>query len=390
MAGRNKMRMIKKECAHKVDPFADHEVDLLGDHQVDLFADHRMDLFGRSVTEGNILNNFSYEAYGIPTNSEGIPFNSLSIKDLPNLFVGASGIRYDTKTNLHYMRFRWFSGEQMRFISADLLMDLNRYAYVSGNPVRYIDVLGLQQSPDPYTRWFTNPYEYKVNVIDKAPMIDISFIFAGNPYQSPLINDEAMKEFWKHYPKSEKTMDFGRYTYKNEADFSFYGKPDDAYILTLGSKSVISMKKSTLSDLARGISIVYYTNESVCKGGLLDRIRIYTFKEKRRSPSWGAEAGFSASIGVANFIGKPNGDPRYTGDFETFSVGGGPSPISISFSESPDWVQNDISVGPGGGISYMTTVYEEVNLEPLRKLFRYKISTELCPRDYWEGEGPPL
>ncbi len=50
MAGRNKMRMIKKECAHKVDPFADHEVDLLGDHQVDLFADHRMDLFGRSVT----------------------------------------------------------------------------------------------------------------------------------------------------------------------------------------------------------------------------------------------------------------------------------------------------------------------------------------------------
>ena len=58
MTGHNKMRMIKMECAYKVDPFADHEVDLLGDHeldllgdhQVDLFADHRMDLFGRSVT----------------------------------------------------------------------------------------------------------------------------------------------------------------------------------------------------------------------------------------------------------------------------------------------------------------------------------------------------
>ncbi len=104
---------------------------------------HRGDTVLVTDLEGNVLNNFSYEAYGIPTNSEGIPFNSLSIKDLPNLFVGASGIRYDTKTNLHYMRFRWFSGEQMRFISADLLMDLNRYAYVSGNPVRFIDPMGL-------------------------------------------------------------------------------------------------------------------------------------------------------------------------------------------------------------------------------------------------------
>ena len=34
MTGHNKMRMIKMECAYKVDPF----------------ADHRMDLFGRSVT----------------------------------------------------------------------------------------------------------------------------------------------------------------------------------------------------------------------------------------------------------------------------------------------------------------------------------------------------
>ena len=41
------------------------------------------------------------------------------------------------------MRFRWFSPGQMRFISPDLLMDLNRYAYVSGNPVSYIDPIGL-------------------------------------------------------------------------------------------------------------------------------------------------------------------------------------------------------------------------------------------------------
>ena len=104
---------------------------------------HRGDTVLVTDSEGNTLNNFSYEAYGKVTNSEGIPVNSLTVKDIPNLFVGASGIRYDTKTNLHYMRFRWFSVSQLRFISPDLLMDLNRYAYVSGNPVSFIDPLGL-------------------------------------------------------------------------------------------------------------------------------------------------------------------------------------------------------------------------------------------------------
>ena len=121
---------------------------------------HRGDTVLLTNANGEILHNLNYEAYGRPTNNEGIPINTLSLSNitapnsssnitggsgnnLPNLFVGASGIRYDTKTNLHYMRFRWFSGEQMRFISADLLMDLNRYAYVSGNPVNYFDPMGL-------------------------------------------------------------------------------------------------------------------------------------------------------------------------------------------------------------------------------------------------------
>ena len=104
---------------------------------------HRGDTVLATDSEGNILNNFSYEAYGKVTNSEGIPVNNLSIKNFPNLFVGGSGIRYDTKTDLHYMRFRWFSSSQLRFISADLLMDLNRYAYVEENPVTRIDPSGL-------------------------------------------------------------------------------------------------------------------------------------------------------------------------------------------------------------------------------------------------------
>ena len=104
---------------------------------------HRGDTILVTDAEGNPLNNFTYEAYGKATNSEGININNLSLKDIPNLFVGASGIRYDTKTNLHYMRFRWFSPEQMRFISIDPIMNPNRFSYVNNDPINNTDPLGL-------------------------------------------------------------------------------------------------------------------------------------------------------------------------------------------------------------------------------------------------------
>ena len=93
--------------------------------------------------DGNIVNRISYAAYGKPTDSSGNDLNSLSLKDFPYLFVGNSGIVYDHKTQLHNMRFRWFSSNIMRFLSPDILQDLNRYSYAGGNPVNYVDIFGL-------------------------------------------------------------------------------------------------------------------------------------------------------------------------------------------------------------------------------------------------------
>ena len=93
--------------------------------------------------EGNIVKNISYAAYGKPTDSSGNEFNTLSLKDFPYLFVGNSGIVYDHKTQLHNMRFRWFSSKIMRFLSPDILEDINRYSYAGGNPVNYVDIFGL-------------------------------------------------------------------------------------------------------------------------------------------------------------------------------------------------------------------------------------------------------
>ncbi len=170
---------------------------------------HRGDTVLATDSEGNILNNFSYEAYGKVTNSEGIPVNNLSIKNFPNLFVGGSGIRYDTKTDLHYMRFRWFSSSQLRFISADLLMDLNRYAYVEENPVTRIDPLGLME--EAYI-------EYERNGIPVKIPID---------FKSSWITNRIEDGTYKRYPKKV----FQRYDalknnkqYKQSYDELYFGK----------------------------------------------------------------------------------------------------------------------------------------------------------------------
>jgi RHS repeat-associated protein len=104
---------------------------------------HRGDTIAVSDKDGNMLNEFSYEAYGTVTNQTGTTINP-SIETTPNLFVGAYGIRYDGKTELSYMRMRWYSSKQLRFIGFDFLFGINRFDYAKNNPVRYIDPSGLE------------------------------------------------------------------------------------------------------------------------------------------------------------------------------------------------------------------------------------------------------
>ena len=60
---------------------------------------------------------------------------------------------------LYYMRARYYNPEIKRFINQDVLLgsissgqSLNRYAYVNGNPVSYIDPFGLSRDGDSLLR----------------------------------------------------------------------------------------------------------------------------------------------------------------------------------------------------------------------------------------------
>lgn len=65
---------------------------------------------------------------------------------MPLGFVGAPGVRFDPITGLHYMRNRWYSCTEQRFISRDpigLGAGQNQYTYCGSNPHNCIDPMGL-------------------------------------------------------------------------------------------------------------------------------------------------------------------------------------------------------------------------------------------------------
>jgi RHS repeat-associated protein len=89
-----------------------------------------------------VTDRYQYSAYGEILSSSG---NT----DTPFLYNGRDGVITDAN-GLYYMRARYYNPEIRRFVSQDILLgvvidgqSLNRYAYVQGNPVGFVDPLGL-------------------------------------------------------------------------------------------------------------------------------------------------------------------------------------------------------------------------------------------------------
>ena len=66
------------------------------------------------------------------------------------LYNGQYGVQSDD-SGLYYMRARYYNAAIKRFINQDIVtgsiessQSLNRYAYVEGNPVSYLDPFGLE------------------------------------------------------------------------------------------------------------------------------------------------------------------------------------------------------------------------------------------------------
>jgi len=94
---------------------------------------------------GLVTDSYSYDEYGVPLHASGNTYN-------PYRYVGALGVRWDEAARLYYMRYRWYDAEVGMFAGRDpmrVLAGVNLYRYADGNPLRYVDPIGLAATTCP-------------------------------------------------------------------------------------------------------------------------------------------------------------------------------------------------------------------------------------------------
>lgn len=118
--------------------------DLVDGHTRIYHFDHRGSTVAITSRCGSEIIRIKYDTYGNILNPSNVWF--------PNVifcYNGRDGVITDNN-GLLYMRARYYSPKLRRFINADILhgeiadsTSLNRYSYVNGNPVSFVDPLGL-------------------------------------------------------------------------------------------------------------------------------------------------------------------------------------------------------------------------------------------------------
>ncbi|RKZ70060.1 MAG: hypothetical protein DRR19_33600 [Candidatus Parabeggiatoa sp. nov. 1] len=119
---------------------------LIGQEKQGQYLTYHFDFRGSTVAltdeTGAIVERFQYSPYGLLLSGDA------SIT--PFLFNGMYGVMTDSN-GLYYMRARYYHREIRRFVNQDILLGdifegqtLNRYAYVTGQPVSFVDPFGLK------------------------------------------------------------------------------------------------------------------------------------------------------------------------------------------------------------------------------------------------------
>ena len=140
----------------------------------------------RLEASGNVVTQYNYS-----------PFGSTQVigTNVPQPFR-FTGREYDPETGLYCNRARYYSPDMRRFISEDPLRfgagDVNWYAYVGGNPVNFIDPLGLRSLKPGEVhlarQYFGNAIDYnKVEIKNEnwflfLPLVDRPMAPNGNIY----------------------------------------------------------------------------------------------------------------------------------------------------------------------------------------------------------------
>ncbi|MCI1695608.1 RHS repeat-associated core domain-containing protein [Aneurinibacillus aneurinilyticus] len=155
-------------------------VDLIGrEDEVGQYQTYHYDRRGSTValTDENaqVTDTYTYGHYGEALEHQGET-------EQPFRYNGRDGVMTDAN-GLYYMRARYYNPEIKRFVNRDVVagaidyaQTLNRYAYVNGNPISYVDPFGLERIKSTYVA--ANPRYVAYNSVYKTQAPPLS-VFRG-------------------------------------------------------------------------------------------------------------------------------------------------------------------------------------------------------------------
>jgi len=141
-------QVLVKTEADGIQTFYVYGLGLIGQKTGGNYTSYHFDLRGSSVAltneSGQVTERFQYSPYGMLLSGDA--------SKTPFLFNGMYGVMTDA-SGLYYMRVRYYNPEIRRFVNRDVLLGgvadgqtLNRFAFVTGRPVSFVDPFGLAKT----------------------------------------------------------------------------------------------------------------------------------------------------------------------------------------------------------------------------------------------------
>jgi len=195
---------------------------LVGEEVDGKYTSYHFDYRGSTVAltneTGNVVERFQYSPYGLLLNGD--------FSVTPFLFNGMYGVMTD-ENGLYYMRARFYSPEIKRFVNQDVLLGnvakgqtLNRFAFVTGNPINFIDPFGLDAlenldfiqdgvmygSADPINRIIVTFNRYATNGMLRKQCVINGGGCLFSIQDNPLANNDSP---WYELPMMSQVDDYG-------------------------------------------------------------------------------------------------------------------------------------------------------------------------------------